>query len=70
METACQGSILTTQRIDLTDLRLGQAYAMENRSTGFWTNYVSPSKALLDSNREPLDPQMLEQATRNLTHDL
>ncbi len=70
METACEGSILATNRIDLNDLRFGQVFALENRSTKFWTKYVSPSKAFLDSNREPLDPQMLEQATRNLEHDL
>ena len=69
-ETACQGEMMSSTRINISDLRLGQSYALENRKTSHWQVYRSPMKPADNPNAEPLDPEMIQNVKRNLQAEL
>ena len=69
-ETACQGEIMASTRIDISDLRLGQSYALETRKTSHWNAYKSPMKPSNNPDAEPLNPEMILNVTKNLQAEL
>ena len=61
---------MSTSRIDISDLRLGQSYALENRKTTHWQTYMSPRKFSDNPNPEPINPEMVLNVTKNLEAEL
>ena len=69
--TLSRRSIKTSStRIDISDLRLGQSYALENRKTTHWQAYMSPRKPSDNPNPEPINPEMVLNVTKNLSAEL